>query len=115
MECPRGPGRKDGVARGRNVTDKPSVRSDLRLLGCVCKTCNNCCCKTRLVAPTKKPLERENKAHVVSDIAALNKTSKINQASARANRLQKIKEEASSSVCFGHMKKGSTPWKVCYP
>ena len=34
----------------------------MRLLGCVCKkckNCGNCCCSTRLVATTKKPLERE--------------------------------------------------------
>ena len=37
----------------------------------------NCCCSTRLVAPTKKPFKREKRHNAVIDItAALNKTSK---------------------------------------
>jgi hypothetical protein len=39
----------------------------------------------------------------VCDIAALNKTSKNNRASARTNQPQKIKE-GESSVYFGHKK-----------
>jgi len=40
-------------------TDK-AINQNVRLLGCICKTCkiwDNCCCSTRLVAPTKKPLK----------------------------------------------------------
>jgi len=39
-----------------------SHQQNVRLLGCeckTCKTCDNCCCSTRLVAPTKTNLERE--------------------------------------------------------
>jgi hypothetical protein len=70
-------------------TDK-AISQNVRLLGCICKTCKNCddcCCSTRLVAPTKTPLEREKRHNAVCDIAALNKTSKNNQAaSARTSR-----------------------------
>jgi len=51
-----------------------TINQNVWLLGCVCKTCknwDNCCCSTRLVAPTKKNLERE-KGH----IATLNNISK---------------------------------------
>jgi hypothetical protein len=38
-------------------TDK-AISQNVRLLGCVyktCKNCDNCCCSTRLVAPKRKP------------------------------------------------------------
>jgi hypothetical protein len=57
----------------------------------------------RFVATAKKNLRKgKNRYNVVCDIAALNKTSKINQASARTSRPHTIKEGESS--CFGHMK-----------
>jgi hypothetical protein len=84
-------------------TDK-AISQNVRLLGCVRKTCTKCdndCC-TIFVAPTKKPLERDKRHNVVCNIAALNKISKNNQASVRINRPHKIKE-GESSVCYGHM------------
>ena len=48
-----------------------AISQNVRLLGCcVYKTCNcdDCCCCTRLVAPTKKPLEREKRRNAVYDI-----------------------------------------------
>jgi len=61
-------------------------------------------------------LRKGNKAQrcnsVVSDIAALSKTSKINQASARTNQPQIIKEGESSSVPFVHKTWTVTPCAV---
>ena len=52
----------------------------MRLLGCVCKICSCVmCCNTRLVAPTRKPLEQGKRHNAASDIAALNKSSKTNK------------------------------------
>ena len=68
-------------------TDK-AISQNVRLLGCVkmCKNCDNCCCSTRLIAPTKTPMEREKRHNAVCNIAALHKTIKNNQASARTKR-----------------------------
>jgi hypothetical protein len=48
-------------------------------------------------------LGKEIRHNAVCDLAALNKTSKDNQASARTSQPHEIKE-GESSVCFGHMK-----------
>jgi hypothetical protein len=49
--------------------------------------------------------------NAVCDHAALNKTSKNNQASIRPNNRINLKEGESSSVCFGHMKTSVTATK----
>ena len=39
-----------------------AISQNVRLLGCVCKpckNCDNCCCSTKLVAPTKNPWKKE--------------------------------------------------------
>jgi hypothetical protein len=72
----------------KEFTDK-AISQNVRLLGCVCNAYKNCdhrCCSTRLVASTKKPLEREKGHNAVYDIAALNITSKNDQASARTSQ-----------------------------
>jgi len=53
-------------------TDNKVIIQNVRLLGCVNKTCDNCCCSSRLAAPAKKNLEREKRHNAVCDIAALN-------------------------------------------
>jgi len=63
--------------------------------------CDNCCCSTRLQAPTKE-LEREKRHNAVCDIAALNKFSK--QSSISQDQPTAIIKEGKSSVSFGHIK-----------
>jgi hypothetical protein len=78
---------------------KRATASRLRL----CKTCKNSknCCSTRLVAPTKKPLEREKRHNGVCDIAALKKISK--QLSICQDQSTATNQRGETSVCFGHI------------
>jgi hypothetical protein len=53
----------------------------------------------RLVAPAKKTFKRGKRHNVVHDIAAQNKTSKIDQASARTHQPTAINQRGGIIIC----------------
>jgi len=65
------------LSKKRGNAYEMQEKEEKKGLGCVNKTyknCDNCCCSSRLVAPTKT-LKREKRHNAVCDIAALNKIS----------------------------------------